>query len=99
MQTTTTDPHRAAISAMRKRLARWELDHLRQLAASQEEQLSAAHDRIEILETEAARAWDMADAMRDDISRLIEELAEAGKQVGLTVGGQLVAMPTQGAAA
>lgn len=99
MQTTPADTHRAAITNLRKRLARWELDHLRQLAASQEEQLSAALERIAVLETEAARAWDMADAMRDDISRLIEELNDAGKQVGMTINGQLVAMPAQGGAA
>lgn len=99
MQTTAPPTQQAAIAKLRKRLARWELDHLRQLAASQEEQLSAALERISILETEATRAWDMADTMREDISRLIEELHEAGQQVGLTQGGQLVAVAQQGGAA
>ena len=37
------------IAALRKRLERWELEHLRQLAASLADRLEAAHARIDAL--------------------------------------------------
>ena len=90
------------IKALRKRLERWELEHLRQLAASLADRLEAAEQRIEALEIDAARAWDTAEAWREDAQRLVEELEAAGATVGLTQGGALVvcddaqpAAPTQ----
>lgn len=78
------------IKALRKRLERWELEHLRQLAASLADRLEAAEQRIEALEVESSRAWDTADAWREDAQRLVEELEAAGATVGLTHGGALV---------
>lgn len=92
MNATTPTPADTAktIKALRKRLERWELEHLRQLAASLADRLEAAEERIEALEVEAARAWDTADAWREDAQRLVEELEAAGATVGLTQGGTLV---------
>ena len=92
MNATTPTPADTAktIKALRKRLERWELEHLRQLAASLADRLEAAEQRIEALEVEAARAWDTADAWREDAQRLVEELEAAGATVGLTQGGALV---------
>lgn len=92
MSATTPTPADTAktIKALRKRLERWELEHLRQLAASLADRLEAAEQRIEALELEAARAWDTADAWREDAQRLVEELEAAGATVGMTQGGALV---------
>ena len=92
MSATTPTPAdtEKTIKALRKRLERWELEHLRQLAASLADRLEAAEQRIEALEVEAARAWDTADAWREDAQRLVEELEAAGATVGLTQGGALV---------
>lgn len=92
MSSTTPTPADTAktIKALRKRLERWELEHLRQLAASLADRLEAAEQRIEALEVEAARAWDTADAWREDAQRLVEELEDAGAAVGITQNGALV---------
>ena len=92
MNATTHAPADTAktIKALRKRLERWELEHLRQLAASLADRLEAAEQRIEALEIDAARAWDTAEAWREDAQRLVEELEAAGATVGLTQGGALV---------
>ena len=96
---TTTDTHRAAISAMRKRLARWELDHLRQVAADTEQKLEDARERIDALEREVSNAWRCAESWQEDAERLVQDLQEAGKTIGLTQGGQLVVVEEQGGAA
>lgn len=51
MNATTPTPADTAktIKALRKRLERWELEHLRQLAASLADRLEAAEQRIEPL--------------------------------------------------
>lgn len=92
MSATTHTPADTAktIKALRKRLERWELEHLRQLAASLADRLEAAEQRIEALELEAARAWDTADAWREDAQHLVGELEAAGATVGLTQDGALV---------
>lgn len=99
MQAITQATQQAAakktIAALRKRLERWELDHLRALAAHQEEQLHAAHDRIEQLESEVQNAWQTADSWREDAMRLVEDLEEHGQQVGLTQSGALVVAAQQ----
>lgn len=101
MNATTPTPADTAntIKTLRRRLERWELEHLRQLAASLAERLEAAEQRIEALQVEVSRAWDTADAWREDAQRLVEELEAAGAAVGLTQGGALVvcddAQPTQ----
>ena len=83
----------AAITALRKRLDRWELNHLRQIAAELSERLDHAQERIDSLETEVSRAWDTAEGWRMDAMQLVSDLQDAGQEVGLTQSGALVAMP------
>lgn len=70
------------LSTLRRRLEKWELDHLRTLCAQQS-------DRIERLETELDIARDSADFWREDAFALTRELMAAGETVGLTRDGQL----------
>ncbi|BEP93253.1 hypothetical protein GmRootA79_16370 [Acidovorax sp. A79] len=81
-----------AIAALRKRLHRWELEHLRKHAAELADKLELAQERIEGLESEVSRAWDTAESWRMDAMDLVNDLQEAGKEVGLTMGGALVVM-------
>lgn len=80
------------INALRKRLDRWELDHLRYHCAELADRLDAALDRIDTLESEVSRAWDAADSWREQTQELVADLQEAGKTVGLTTSGALVVM-------
>lgn len=76
--------HTPATAAIQRRLERWELDHLRALAAAQAEQ-------IETLQRQLSYAEDCADSWRRDALELQEELAEyIGGAPGLTVSGRLV---------
>lgn len=87
------------ITALRKRLERWELDHLRSLAASLAEQLEDAHNRIESLQSDLERAWRNAEAWQEDAMLLVKQLEASGEQVGITQAGQLVVVQQQGGAA
>lgn len=79
-----TARHTPATVRIQARLERWELDHLRALAAVQAE-------RIEQLETELFYAQSCAESWQDDAMRMQEELAaQTGGCPGLTMGGQLV---------
>ena len=76
--------HTTATLALQRRLERWELPHLRLLAAQQAEQ-------IEELQRRLAWAEDCAERWRDDALALQEELATAtGGVPGLTQAGQIV---------
>lgn len=86
------------IQALRKKLSRWELDHLRSHCAELSNQLDEARAQIERLTEEKYHAWAEADAWREDVDRLVTALEGAGQQVGLTQGGAVVAMPANGAA-
>ena len=84
--------HTPATAAIQRRLERWELEHLRAMAAAQAEQ-------IETLQRQLAYAEDLADSWRRDALDLQEELAERiGGAPGLTIGGRLVVVQQQGAA-
>lgn len=76
----THDP----LAAMRRRLEKWELQHLRQHALELQERLDRA-------EEEAARAWESAEFWRDNAMELQEHLIEDGFTVGITKEGQMVA--------
>lgn len=99
MQTTAPATAQAdatkAITALRKRLSRWEMDHLRAHSAELADKLEIAQHRIEVLEDEANQAWRWGEHWRDQSQELATELQEAGKTVGLTIGGELVVMPEQ----
>ncbi|WP_440105677.1 hypothetical protein [Acidovorax sp. BL-A-41-H1] len=105
MQTTTPATEQAeatkAITALRKRLSRWELEHLRAHCAELADKLESAQHRIEALEEEANQAWRWSEHWRDQSQELANELHEAGKTVGLTIDGELVVMDAaaQGGAA
>lgn len=80
------------VANIQRKLERWELTHLRALAAS-------LHERLERTEAELAEArariedaWADADMWRDQAKNLIEDLQAAGREVGLTQS-QLVTMP------
>ena len=71
------------IAAMRRQLEKWELDHLRRLAAELQERLDRSEAAREYAE-ECAISW------QDDAMRLSESLMEAGATVGLTQDGAVV---------
>lgn len=73
------------IAALRRRLERWELDHLRKLAVELEE-------RLERAEADAASGWIAADQWREEALTLTRELMDSGETVGLTKQGHLVVM-------
>jgi hypothetical protein len=85
--------HTPATAAIQRRLERWELQHLRLLAAQQAEQ-------IEELQRRVAWAEDCAERWRDDALDMQEQLADsAGGQPGLTMGGRLVVLKPEADAA
>lgn len=90
---------KAEVSNIRKRLDRWELDHLRSLVQEQADRLETAQERIDALESEASRAWDAAESWRMNAMELVNDLQEEGQTIGLTQGGQLVVMGQEGGAA
>jgi hypothetical protein len=76
--------HSPATIAIQRKLDRWELEHLRLLAAQQAEQ-------IEELQRRLAWAEDCAERWRDDALDLQAQLADSvGGVPGLTRDGQLV---------
>jgi hypothetical protein len=99
--TPTTQPTetKKTIAALRKRLERWELDHLRTLAAGLADQLAAANDRVEALQSELASAWRNAESWQEDAMELVKQLEADGQQAGITQAGQLVVVAQQGGAA
>jgi hypothetical protein len=70
------------------------LIHLRALAASLHERLEQAEAALERAHADTQAAWADADMWRDQAQNLIEDLQDAGREVGLTEIGQLMAMPT-----
>lgn len=74
------------IAALRRRLERWELDHLRALSAQQA-------DRIERLETELDIAQQDAEFWHAQTITMMSELQAEGAGIGLTKEGALVIIP------
>lgn len=81
---------------LRKRLDRWELEHLRRLTAELAERLEAAEQRCEDLRERVYRAEDAADMWRQDAERLADDLRAIGSDVGLTAAGELVTITAGG---
>lgn len=77
--------HTAATARIQTRLEKWELEHLRTLAAEQAE-------RIEHLEQQVVYLEQAADSWREDHHRLQEHLDD-GHRIGLTQMGRLVVVP------
>lgn len=80
-----------AIQSLRARLERWELDHLRALAADLNGRLERLEERAKRAEDEATRAWESAEFWQRHAENLQQELWQAGGEIGLTQDGQLVA--------
>lgn len=83
------------VKAIRARLDRWELSHLRNLAAEQADRLEAAQERIEALQAEVEQAWKSAESWCEDAMELARDLQRIGAEVGLTQSGHLVAVTQQ----
>lgn len=81
------------VANIKRRLERWELTHLRALAASLHERLEQTEAALERAHAYTQAAWADADMWRDQAQNLIEDLQAAGREVGLTQSGQLVTMP------
>ena len=86
----TTAQTAKAIQAMRRRLDRWELEHLRKHAAVLSDRLSDAQAQIEDLESEVSRAWHCAASWQQNAESLVRDLEAAGKSIGLAQNGALV---------
>lgn len=78
--------HSPATLAIQRKLERWELEHLRLLAAQQAEQIEELQRRLNWAE-------DCAERWRDDALALHQDLAHAtGGAPGLTKAGELVVL-------
>lgn len=101
MPTTQDDP-RKCIKRLRARFERWELTHLRELAASLHERLEEAERRAE--EAERYSAWaerraDIAEQLNSELEECLRSHGEHnGPQIGLTQQGELILLPKGGAA-
>lgn len=79
------------IKNIRSRLERWELTHLRALAASLHEQLESAETRATEAESWANTWWRNAETLQEELLQLAEE---SGARVGLTQQGDIVVLQT-----
>lgn len=89
MQTTqaiASQEARICIKRLRSRFERWELTHLRELAAD-------LHARLEEAERCAHDADRRADMFMDLNHEMEAELERCGKHLGLTVAGELLLLP------
>jgi hypothetical protein len=90
MTASTGAPHSATTARIQRRLERWELEHLRQLAADLAE-------RIDELEHRLIAAEDSAEFWRESHHRLEEHLlddTEDARCIGLTREGSLLVVRT-----
>lgn len=101
MPTTQDDP-RKCIKRLRARFERWELTHLRELAASLHERLEEAELRAEEAERRADNAESLArwsEQLNEDLEKELRRHGERnGLQIGLTQQGELILLPKGGAA-
>ena len=99
---TTQDNPRKCIKRLRARFERWELAHLRELAASLHERLEEAERRAEEAERRAGwcdRRADIAEQLNAELEEDLRSRGEHnGPRVGLTQQGELILLPKGGAA-
>ncbi len=100
MQPTSTAPPAAAPTAtplnlknIRTRLERWELDHLRALAASLDDQLETTTKRAEEAEMWAETWWRNVESLREELQNLA---SETGHAVDLTQQGEVLVVKVDG---
>lgn len=79
------------LNALLRRLERWELGHLRRLAAELSSRVNRLEEDLDRTRCEAARAWEAADAWQRDAERLAAELQAFGGQVRMNERGELSA--------
>lgn len=84
------------LAAIQRRLDKWELTHLRALAADLAERLDRTEHELVMERRRAAAAEDAADMWRDQANELVDDLNALGRTVGLTQTGHLVTMPMPG---
>lgn len=85
---------RQDLTAIERKLERWELPHLRELAARQAEQIEQLQARLAEVERQWGQAEQDADHWRHEALELYYAEAETtGGRVGLTRSGALVALP------
>lgn len=87
MATKQVNEGRQCIKQLRRRLDRWELPHLRELAARLANDLEEMTERAERAESEASMAWRDAEQARDLLNELTNE--QPGLSIGMTVDGSL----------
>lgn len=93
--TTSIDAKRC-IQRLRRRLAHWELAHLRTLAADLHERLEVTELRASDAEVRADFAEDWGDNWQDLALQLQKDMP--GTSIGITTTGELVVLPVaQGA--
>ncbi len=81
------------LESLRRRLERWELDHLRTLAADLDQRLKQA-------EQDRDTAWDAAEFWKEEAMDLQKSLEDAGLRVGITQDGRMgVIIPSAAMAA
>ena len=89
MATTTKHP----IAAVKRKLERMELDHLRQLVAAQQEQIEQLQSDLEL--TQGSLDFWQRDAMNMHDALLDQEHAN-GRCIGLTKSGELLVVKMEG---
>ena len=77
----TPDP----LAPLRRRLDKWELQHLRTHALELAE-------RLERAEEESVRAWESAELWRENAFELQQALMDDGATIGITQAGQMIAL-------
>lgn len=76
------------IAALKRKLERWELEHLRRAAAELAE-------RLEVAEESARYEREVAESWRENAFNLMETMMDDGQQIGLTKSGEVVVAPIQ----
>ena len=79
------------IATLRRRIEKWELDHLRALAAELHEQLAQR-------ERELDRANELLEFWQQTAQNLQEDMHDSGAVVGMTVNGHIGAIHPRAAA-
>ena len=80
-----------SLQGIRRKLERWELQHLR-------EYITELHSRLQTAEQDAQNAWSSSDMWRDNCQCLTDELLAEGATVGITQGGVMSVLAEGGAA-
>ncbi len=86
-----------AIVNIRRRLERWELPHLRQLAASQNETIEQLQAELEETKRQLSYAESWAESWRNDALDLMQQQIDADPEhrcIGLTKDGAVMVVDT-----